>query len=370
MDNTFVDDSDILSNPEKRSGVEERWASFQPYLLSKGYRLRPRYQPDWVPSWRDTDMDPLVCEDSIDSMPIRVLDAVRVRDERQVIIKMILPSQGREGEEELSVLQYFSTPPLKDDPSNHVVPCLDSFPIPGAGFGHFVVMPLLGQYNEPPFHNLAELHDFLQQLFEGLSFMHKNNVAHRDIALPNVMMDSRALYGEPPHPVRQRLSMDIRRIIYPRYMRLEKHTRYYFIDLGFAKWFRDPTVPRITTGWQARERAPEQRRGEPYNPFLADIYQLGIMLRQDVIPQVNGLRFLNPLAIEMTQTNPMARPSLENARSMMNTAFLGLSGWRYRWPIAPNEVGLRTRLIYVIWGVTSEIQFWLRRILQLFRKRL
>lgn len=27
------------------------WVDYQPFLLSRGYKLRPRYQPDWVPSW-------------------------------------------------------------------------------------------------------------------------------------------------------------------------------------------------------------------------------------------------------------------------------------------------------------------------------
>lgn len=96
-----------------------------------------------------------------------MLDATRIQDGQQVLIKMVVPGQdNREGEDELAILRYFSSPPLKDDPSNHVVPCLDSFPIPGVGSGHFIVMPLLRRYEEPPFHNLAEVHDFLQQLFE------------------------------------------------------------------------------------------------------------------------------------------------------------------------------------------------------------
>ncbi|CAE6472483.1 unnamed protein product, partial [Rhizoctonia solani] len=190
----------LLSSVDKRSGVEERWVSFQPYLLSKGYRLRSRYQPDWVPSWKETGLRPSYCEDSIDSRPIRILDAVRVTDGRQVIIKMLVPEQDGEGENELAILQHFSSPSLRDDPSNHVVPCLDTFIIPGVENGHFIIMPILGQFDEPAFGSIADIHNFLQQLFTGLDFMHKNNVAHCDIAAANIMMDSRPLYDEPFHP--------------------------------------------------------------------------------------------------------------------------------------------------------------------------
>jgi hypothetical protein len=98
--------------------------------------------------------------------PVRVLDATRVADGSRVMIKMLAPSHRKQKDlEELDLLQHFSTSPFKDDSSNHVVPCLDSFPIPGVE-GCFVVMPLLGQYKNPPFYNLAEVHDLLLQLFE------------------------------------------------------------------------------------------------------------------------------------------------------------------------------------------------------------
>jgi hypothetical protein len=98
--------------------------------------------------------------------PVRVLDAIRIRDDRQVIIKMLIPRQ-REGQNELAVLEHFSSPGLNDLPDNHVVRCLDSFPIPGEESGRFIVMPLLGSYRDPPFINLAELHDFLHQMFKA-----------------------------------------------------------------------------------------------------------------------------------------------------------------------------------------------------------
>ncbi|CAE6461030.1 unnamed protein product [Rhizoctonia solani] len=367
MDSALFDDSEILSSPDKRSGVEERWVTFQPYLLSKGYRLRPRYQPDWVPSWKKNGMRPSQCEDSVDSMPIRVLDAVRTRDELQVIIKMIIPStDDREGTGELAVLQHFSSPSLKNHPANHIVPCLDSFPIPGTDHGQFIVMPLLGKFTYPPFYNLAEVHDCLQQVFDGLLFMHENNVAHCDIAVANIMMDLRPLFDEPFHPVYPTLSPDIQRPVFPRYRRSEKGIRYYYIDLGYAKWFQVPSESRLIAGGAARERAPEQFQDRLYDPFVADVYQLGMVLSQGVLPETDTLRFLEPLVQQMIQKDPSARPVLTKARQSMNTAFLGLSGMRYRWPLVPREAGLRARGIYFVWGVVSEIRYWLEKVFRLF----
>ena len=43
---------------------EVRWRDKQPFLASRGYNLRPRYHPDWVPSWdADQAISPLRCED-------------------------------------------------------------------------------------------------------------------------------------------------------------------------------------------------------------------------------------------------------------------------------------------------------------------
>ena len=33
------------------------WRDHQVWLAEKGYMLRPRYRPDWTPSWEDTGRD-------------------------------------------------------------------------------------------------------------------------------------------------------------------------------------------------------------------------------------------------------------------------------------------------------------------------
>ncbi|KAG8722566.1 hypothetical protein FRC12_017856 [Ceratobasidium sp. 428] len=353
---SFHDVSILSRGPEERSEAEERWVTFQPYLLSKGYRLRARYQPDWVPSWTIAGGRPDNCEDSRDSMPVRVLDAVRIDDERQVMIKMLVPSvDDREGEDELDLLQRFSASSLQVDPYNHVVPCLDAFPIPGVQNGIFVVMPLLSRYDYPPFSNLEELHDFLWQIFEGLLFLHDNNVAHCDIASANIMMDARPLFNEPFHPFLRHLTMDGKRLIYPRYLRSQRSVRYYYIDLGYAKRFHDPDTPRLLVGTRARERAPEQKGGQPYDPFVADVYQLGAVLRRDLIPKYVTLQFLLPLARLMTERDPSQRPALKVARDRMSAEFDELSGWTRRWPIIPQDVRFTNRCILVFAAITNEL---------------
>ncbi|KAF7306394.1 Protein kinase domain-containing protein [Mycena indigotica] len=34
-----------------RTPDEQFWVNHQPFLRSKGYKLRLRYQPNWTPSW-------------------------------------------------------------------------------------------------------------------------------------------------------------------------------------------------------------------------------------------------------------------------------------------------------------------------------
>ncbi|QRV88410.1 kinase domain protein [Ceratobasidium sp. AG-Ba] len=359
--------SAVLQAPEERSDAELRWVSFQPYLYSKGYQLRPRYRPDWVPSWTLTGADPDSCEDSPDVLPIRTLDATRIHDQSQVVIKILLPlddANDHEGEQELEILQRFSSSLYKDDPMNHVVPCLDCFPVPDVEGGMFFVMPLLSEYKNPPFYDLSEIHDFLTQIFEGLEFLHEHDTAHCDIAPSNLMVDNRVLYDEPFHPFYHTLSLDGKRTLQPKYVRSQRPVRYYYIDFGYATWFKDASLPRIVTGAHAKEKATEQVEGAAYDPFKVDIYQLGAVIRRDLIPKHEPLRFLLSLARDMTHPDPQKRPTIQSAKVMMHTHFAGLSGWQTRWPLIPPDASFQQRFIFILSGLTTEMVIFLRRILR------
>ncbi|KAG9084247.1 hypothetical protein FRC06_004154, partial [Ceratobasidium sp. 370] len=322
--------------PEELSEAERRWISYYTYLLSKGYQLRPRYRPGWDPSWQIDDSDPLLCEDSWDAMPHRVLDALHVKDQRWVVLKMVVPSmKSKAGRDELEIIQRFSGGDFAEDPRNHVVPCLDTFPIPDVEGGIFYVMPLLTQYNRPRFWCLGEVRDLLYQLFEGLAFLHQHGVAHCDIAGANIMMDGRPLYDEQFHPLNQEFSLDGKRLL-PIRMRTGLPIRYYYIDFGFSVWNRDGSPKFMIDGIDAREPAPEQIEGQFYDPFAVDVYQLGALIRRDIIPEIPGLRFLLPVSRAMTEKAPEKRITLAQAQQVMHKAFEAQGARRMRWPIIPS----------------------------------
>ncbi len=47
------------------SNAEFFWRDHYKFLEENGYRLRPRYSPDWEPSWRGTNRDRFLCEDGL-----------------------------------------------------------------------------------------------------------------------------------------------------------------------------------------------------------------------------------------------------------------------------------------------------------------
>jgi hypothetical protein len=126
------------------------------------------------------------------------MDAVRVEDGRQVMLKKVLPE---EGPHELLITQLFSSPGLKGDPTNHCVPLLDLINLsqtsPVCPDGRkLMVIPFLRPFKNPRFQTYGEFVAFFMQISEvgpstlssrlyltnsgqGLKFMHERKVAYR-----------------------------------------------------------------------------------------------------------------------------------------------------------------------------------------------
>lgn len=54
---------DIDAEPGALSEPEIFWRDHQLWLEEHGYMLRPRYRPDWVPSWKGSRKQWQRCED-------------------------------------------------------------------------------------------------------------------------------------------------------------------------------------------------------------------------------------------------------------------------------------------------------------------
>ena len=93
------------------------------------------------------------------------MDAVRIEDGRQVMLKKVLPE---EGPYELLITQLFSSPGLKGDPQNHCVPLLDLVDLSQTGPDgrKLMVLPFLRPFKNPRFQTYGEFAAFFMQITE------------------------------------------------------------------------------------------------------------------------------------------------------------------------------------------------------------
>lgn len=168
------------------SPLEQEWADYQPWLLSRGYQLRARFQPGWVASWVTNPVKHFAemeeREDylrqkarlSLDSCILRmtlylqvnpVMDAVRLSDKKQVMLKRIC-SRERYVNREQDVSEFVSSEEQLQDPTNHCVPILEILPVPGDNGKAIIVMPLLRKWRSPRFDTIGEAVDMFRQAFE------------------------------------------------------------------------------------------------------------------------------------------------------------------------------------------------------------
>ncbi|TDL21328.1 hypothetical protein BD410DRAFT_771580 [Rickenella mellea] len=166
---------------------------------------------------------------------------------------------------ELEVLQFLSTPEMRSHPGNHTLPMLQVLYFEKWKF-KFAVFPMSGGYPcSPWFRHLDEVLDCIGQTLEGLTFLHENLIAHRDIAEENILinhMKCRTQPGSGSPPFRS---------LFP--------VRYLFIDFEYAVRFPKDSDPstRLVSPIEGIERfgAPETKNDTDYCPFAADVFNLG-----------------------------------------------------------------------------------------------
>ncbi|KAH9893444.1 kinase-like domain-containing protein [Cubamyces lactineus] len=288
---------------------EAEWRDLYFFLESHGYRLRPRYHPDWEPSWKRKNIEFYEAEDYI-QFPVRigVMDATRISDGKLVYLKEVKSTSS-----ELKILSYLSSDELRKDPRNHTIPLLETLQHPTNPALVFMVMPFLRFIDQPPFETVEDAYDCGEQVLEGLVFMHEHHIAHRDCAYKNVMMDATALYPRGFHPVQTRSLPDISDYA-PVLPRSSAPIKYYFLDFGISTQFDQGDQSRLVIGRDGLERSvPELSDDVPYDPFKVDICILGALFKQHMLDKYSNLDAIAALVARMTSKDPQSRPNATEA---------------------------------------------------------
>ncbi|KAJ7238560.1 kinase-like domain-containing protein [Mycena haematopus] len=178
-------------------------------------------------------------------------------------------------------------------------------------------MPLLRQWDKPRFDTIGEVIEFFKQIFEGVQFMHKHNIAHRDCSFPgNILMDGAPLYRIPFHPIRQDRKRDCS----------GKATHF-----GLSRQYKAEERPPLERTVRGGDKAPEMVL-DACDPFPTDVYYLGNSIQRhflegwDIAARKLGFEFMRPLVKDMIQTDPSQRPSMDevlHSRVVKETEIFG-----------------------------------------------
>ncbi|KAJ7128829.1 kinase-like domain-containing protein [Mycena crocata] len=289
-------------------GDEEWWVMNYPFLLSQGYKLRRRYEPNWVPSWWKPEDNTEEHEDELQThWRTPALDAIRVSTGEKVVLKRVLTRGGKD-DVELRIATRLSNPRLRSDPHNHTIPILEVIELPDERWS-LLVMPYCRRFDDPPFHCPAEFVEAMQQYLEGLQFMHDHNICHLDISPKNMMMDETLVVPAGSHFMMPRTHSGFPKLFRSNNRCAVGPVNYYYIDFGLSLYFPNGQATALTSdGLRNFEMIPEMSGTKPYNPFKVDIFQLGLVM-QKLIQTYAPLRHFAPVAAAMMAPNPQGRPA-------------------------------------------------------------
>ncbi|RDX54901.1 hypothetical protein OH76DRAFT_1429087 [Lentinus brumalis] len=347
--------------PGGLSGLEVYWRDRYNWLHTVGYQLRPRYKPDWIPSWQASKRSRFKCEDGVRPPVERVIDAVRTKDSTPVTIKRILKSVHPS---ESEIGRFLSSPPLTSDPRNHCCPVLDVLDDPEDSDVQLIVMPLLRRYYEPKLATVGEAMELFRQVLECLQFIHEQHVAHRDISKLNVMMDSTPILPSSFHPQSIRMSRDFKRWVSPR-SRTAHPVKYYITDFGLSRRYSpDETNPLEVPIFGGDKSVPEfqKDRQTPRNPFHTDIYYMGNFIRQDFLKVYSNMAFMEPLIARMVQDDPSKRPTMDEVVASFKEILSKLSSCKLRERLVERQDSAAVNFLKDLHHVSLHtVPFWVTR---------
>ncbi|PBK85266.1 hypothetical protein ARMGADRAFT_942249, partial [Armillaria gallica] len=315
------------------------WSLHQAFLAGSGYRLRPKYEPGWKPPPWKTEIEMIFSEEYDTYAHRSIMDATRASDGCPLTLKSVSKSIHPH---EVPIGRFLSSQPLASDPKNHCVPIYDILQSPLDDDVQIIVMPRLYDFNRTPFDTVGELLECFRQIFEGIEFMHKHFVAHRqifsDCTLLNIPLDPSKMYPKGFNPVSPGLAPNRSSLKKAKHItRTKCWPRYYLIDFGISRRYDPsdglPMEPPIGGG----DKHPPEHSiitvNPPWvddcNPFPTDVYYLGSLLKRTFFDSFPPLHFLSSLTDDMIQWDPNMRPTIGE----VIRRFAGLCNQRTTWQL-------------------------------------
>ncbi|TFK74321.1 hypothetical protein BDN72DRAFT_833673 [Pluteus cervinus] len=342
------------------SETEYFWRDHAAWLESIGYKLRPRYQPGWEPDIPAFQAVTLTNENLVPMARAAIVDAICIKDGKRVLLKKTLKAAHPY---EVEITTFLGTAPLADDPRNYCVPLRDTLHPPDTPDLTILVFPFLQQLDALPFDTFGEIVDFIRQMLNGLQFIHENHVAHRDIGVPNLMMDGDELFPDGWNQRYANLTPEGEEHTNV-FTRTQRPPKYYFIDFGLARRY-DPSDPNPLEEpiFGGDRTVPEFKTNkESFNPFHTDIYYAGNTIRRFITEGTDvewtgyyGTDFLRPLIQDMVQDDPTKRPTIDEVVTRFEDICKKLGPWKLRSRPAPRRGS-------IFKGLRSQIDHWKRRI--------
>ncbi|KAJ7153507.1 hypothetical protein C8R43DRAFT_1126792 [Mycena crocata] len=292
------------------------------------------------------------------------MDATRISDNAHIMLKM---SDVIEFPDELPIAEFLSSAALAADPRNHCVPICEILRIPDLSDIVIIVMPLLYDLQSPKFETIGEAVECFRQMFEGVQFMHEQNIAHRDCKYDSFMVESTALFRDLPHPMDASQRRDFSGPPRTVKTRTQLPVKYFIIDFNLSIRYDDDGPHLELSGWGGDKTVPEFRTQERCDPFAVDVYCLGNAIRQyfsqgwDIDPGKKGFGFMKPLLDDMCQDEPKARPAMSEVVSRFEMIRLGLSELKLRSRVAPKTE-------FFLAGIFRSTGHWVRQSVPIFKR--
>ncbi|KDQ55733.1 hypothetical protein JAAARDRAFT_133274 [Jaapia argillacea MUCL 33604] len=347
---------------ERLLSYEKFWKEHFHWLESHGYQLRPRYHPNWVPSWRGTEK---FCRDFEDGWEFPFppfIDATRISDGALVALKKV---SKPEHPHEADIARLLSSEPLASDSRNHSVPVYEILHVPDDDEDlDVIVMPFLRAYNDPHFDTFGEVVAFFHQVFEGLQFLHEHLIAHRDCNGCNIMLDPSTLYPNSFHPVCTDKTRDFKHHV-DHFTRTQRSCKYYFIDFGLSRRYKPEDMPPLEPIIRGGDKsAPEhqeallaRKKSNLCNPFPTDVYYIGNMILEDFIRPKQGFEFMKPLINDMIQADPEKRPTMDQVMSRFDETRKSLSESKLRSRVVQRGEKPLPKIFFGLGHLARRVQF-------------